>query len=742
MSIANKLENIYNSLENVREAMQELDPDIARKDVDTLADDIRTLFSAKRGFGVDVYKDVVPEESEEPGEPVEPGGIEQFVDASEEQEEDTKINIFSSVLGVSDIPFDTDVLDGIGELSGDMVTLDNGYVQVPLGPNAIITVDPERVEVKFKDPLVQSIVISNWGQNDKINLKQVRAITNLGSNFHNTAIETFNEFKWFDGLTSTGREYYFENCSSLKEITLPRAISLAQSPFVGCTSLEKLTLPDTLLNLGQDYTYSRGYIDGTKIEEIVIPSSVTKTNSQCFIDAPYLKKIVWGDNLPFPRQDSSNTDYKTASFGNCPNLETIENLPNVFQANVPTHFKGDVKLDFTEIYPKLVPVINNTWLGGNNSYFDETNFFDYAPNGIAEFTGITGTETEVTTNRMFQSNSEAGFTAKFPNWINYPCFRYFNGVGRIELSENTVSLEQTFAYSCDATEYLLPCTTPPSLSEYNELGKFVRIFVPEQAMSAYLADDIWSQHASHLRPIPDLSSVEFCTIPDIAPVPIDYTRVEYIRNYDDNGLINCFIGNIGYQLKQHSQILLDFSHERYASAEQDSECLFNSGLGNKDFYITIHSNDVYPAIYRFISNSNTVGLTLDQKWYFNSNVTGEEFGKRSTLKFSNKYVEYHGLVKKVDETTADSSDNISFLKYNDNYGLRGRKVHIYRLCIFEPIENCNDYNDPTQYQLVRDYIPVMRNSDGKFGLYERIVESGTFYSSTKSGAEFVGPKHE
>ena len=101
-------------------------------------------------------------------------------------------------------------------------------------------------------------------------------------------------------------------------------------------------------------------------------------------------------------------------------------------------------------------------------------------------------------------------------------------------------------------------------------------------------------------------------------------------------------------------------------------------------------------------------------------------------------MEYHGLVHQVDENTADSTQNLSLLRYNNNETI-GRQIKIYRLCIFEPIANAADYDDPANYEIVRDYIPVMRNSDEVFGLYERLTDN--FYSSTTS-YPFSGPDYE
>jgi hypothetical protein len=81
---------------------------------------------------------------------------------------------------------------------------------------------------------------------------------------------------------------------------------------------------------------------------------------------------------------------------------------------------------------------------------------------------------------------------------------------------------------------------------------------------------------------------------------------------------------------------------------------------------------------------------------------------------------------------------MTLFRYNNNLGMTSRQVKVYRLCIWEPITEFTDVDDPTQYELVRDYIPVMRNSDGVFGLYERLTDN--FYPSTATA--FSGPAYE
>lgn len=744
MSIATKLQTVYDGVEDVRDALKEIDINLGRGTIDTLGDDIRTLSAGGTGYGVKVYGDVRTEEEVEIEDP------DTHETSTETEYTYTRSLILDSVLAAQGDDLNTDVIDGIGELDGDMVDLPAGKVQIPLNTGVKLEVEASKVFVKFRDPIVEDIVLSHWGTDGKITLAQVRAITKLGTYFQNTAIKTFDELKWFDGLDYTHQKgtddsnYAFSRCSSLTSIKLPRVQSLGIAPFNGCTSLTHIELPDTLTDLGRTNAYQTGYFGGTLIEELIIPDSVTMLSTDAFRDMPELKRIIWGSNLPFPKQGDSG--YPLCQIINCPKLERIENLPDTFNTeNTRVSFSGDGVLDFSNILP-LLTQISDSQLENNHHIFGNTKAFDYAINGFVEFPKLVSNSSNKALMYCFESASEFGFTASFPNWTVNPSFQRFHRVGKIIMSDSVTSLGN-FAWNCEAEEIILPTTTPPTLSTTPSLIEQARIYVPSNALSSYLADASWSQVSSKIKAYIDPSTAQFCSIPSVAPVPSDYTKVDYISNIDGDGNKNCQISNMGYTPKRYSQYLFDLAHKhvRDVSYTESLSVLFGSGSGNaNDLCIVLDSRDICPRIYRPRSSNeqtrpNPMGITLHQWWSFNSNVTGEKFGQRSTLKLSYKWIEYHGLRHQVDENTGDASENFSLLRYNNNEQI-GRQVKIYRFCIFEPVANAADYDDPANYEIVRDYIPAMRNSDGVYGLYERLTD--TFYPSTRSDSPFSGPAYE
>lgn len=89
-----------------------------------------------------------------------------------------------------------------------------------------IVYDPNALYIEFADDAVQAICATNWGDGTGISRAQAAAVTNInldGAFTNNTTITSFDEFKYFTGVTTLGTQ-----------------------AFLGTTALEYLTLPSTI----------------------------------------------------------------------------------------------------------------------------------------------------------------------------------------------------------------------------------------------------------------------------------------------------------------------------------------------------------------------------------------------------------------------------------------------------------------------------------------------------------------
>ena len=99
--------------------------------------------------------------------------------------------------------------------------------------------------IQFTDPAVEAICLANWDTNGSgyLNKEEAKTVTSLGTVFKgNTEITSFNEFKYFTGITSLG-DAYFSGCTSLQYLTVPANVTiLGWKCFERCSALKELVL--------------------------------------------------------------------------------------------------------------------------------------------------------------------------------------------------------------------------------------------------------------------------------------------------------------------------------------------------------------------------------------------------------------------------------------------------------------------------------------------------------------------
>lgn len=164
--------------------------------------------------------------------------------------------------------------------------------------------------ITFADPAVLEIILNNtsWSS-DGIGLtyEDAAAVSTIGTTFMESAIESFDEFEHFTGVTAI-EKCAFANCSNLTSIKFPPSLttikagtsssstspdrgafhrcsaltsvtfnegleSLNQYAFYGCSALTNVVLPSTLTTLGRGVFYAC-----SSLGSMVIPEGVESTN--------------------------------------------------------------------------------------------------------------------------------------------------------------------------------------------------------------------------------------------------------------------------------------------------------------------------------------------------------------------------------------------------------------------------------------------------------------------------------
>lgn len=131
--------------------------------------------------------------------------------------------------------------------------------------------EEETTFIQFADATTKSICIGKWDENGDGEISQYEAklVTSVSSYFNGTNITSFDELKYFTGVTEISNSA-FSNCKNLTSIILPDGVnSIGSYAFQNCSALKDITLPEGLTSIGT-YAFS-----GTSLMEMTLPSTLT-----------------------------------------------------------------------------------------------------------------------------------------------------------------------------------------------------------------------------------------------------------------------------------------------------------------------------------------------------------------------------------------------------------------------------------------------------------------------------------
>lgn len=107
--------------------------------------------------------------------------------------------------------------------------------------------------IDFADPQVKTICVEKWdtSKDGKLSKKEAAAVTSLGTAFKGTDITSFNELKYFTGLTKIDN-WAFGNCTNLLFVILPEQVTeIGMNAFTNCTALTAMTIPALVATIGE-----------------------------------------------------------------------------------------------------------------------------------------------------------------------------------------------------------------------------------------------------------------------------------------------------------------------------------------------------------------------------------------------------------------------------------------------------------------------------------------------------------
>ena len=140
--------------------------------------------------------------------------------------------------------------------------------------------------IEFADANVKAICLDNWDTNNngELSYAEAAAVTDLGEVFKgNKTITSFNELKYFTGLTSINKMAFY-NCTSLTSIIIPCSVtSIGDGAFYKCDGLINLTTPNSLTSIGK-----KAFDECFCLASITIPNGVTSIGDYAFSNCYFL----------------------------------------------------------------------------------------------------------------------------------------------------------------------------------------------------------------------------------------------------------------------------------------------------------------------------------------------------------------------------------------------------------------------------------------------------------------------
>jgi hypothetical protein len=210
--------------------------------------------------------------------------------------------------------------------NGNVVSYNANHSFVVTGESLLIAHFVLEGNIVFADDNVKAICVSNWDTDDDGELSYIEAasvttlsVVNVGEIFRSNAdITSFDELKYFVGLTSIGNNAFFY-CSNLIALpTLPSTItSIGNSAFSICQKMKGLlTLPNAITSIGNSAFSSCSGLMGP----LTLPNSITSIGNSAFSGC---SGLIGPLTLP-----NSLTSLGASAFSSCRGLIGSVTIPN------------------------------------------------------------------------------------------------------------------------------------------------------------------------------------------------------------------------------------------------------------------------------------------------------------------------------------------------------------------------------------------------------------------------------
>ena len=328
--------------------------------------------------------------------------------------------------------------------------------------------------IDFADPNVLQVLLDAGYDTDadgKISIEEAAAVTDINNVFaNNNNITTFNEFKYFTGITDTTKmSYIFWGCKNLREITLPESITHIRRAFFYNTVITELTIPKNVVYANEIFE------NCNTIKKVIIETNYNWTNDafawssiEQYVLSPNVTNYIEKDRCIYSSDGSTFIG-----------IPAKANLPSSWADGVTSLSKYCFyrnNLIDSIVIPESTVVIN----GFQKASIRKVRIDSVFTNVQMPFADSVVKIVDITKN----------------NTITPSLFSYARQLKTLLLTENNV--------------YPLSGAFGNNPIAWNSGGY---IYVPDDLVDSYKAADNWSTYANQIKPINVVD-----TLPDISTV--------------------------------------------------------------------------------------------------------------------------------------------------------------------------------------------------------------------------------
>lgn len=367
------------------------------------------------------------------------------------------------------------------------------------------------VPIIFADLTTKKICVERWDMNrdGELSVTEAKMVSSLGQVFKESNISSFDEFKYFKGITTIEKQAFL--ASKIKSIVFPESItSVEMEAFLYCTLLSSLSLNEGLTTIG-DYAFQTCY----SLQNVVFPESLQRLGMLSF-SATALSVISIPDGL---------TSFGEGVFSNCTSLREFRGIntssdhrclivDGVLVAFAPYSLTS---YDFPDTISKVTwGVFNSCTSLIKVSFSKKTTIFDGGFSDCSSLQSISfeGKGEGLETVPTFQNCqaltvidiSKATKIKEIPQRFLYRCANI--GEITIPVSVETIN-PQAFLYCSSLKTVICQPTTPPILLSiysgqpdvFSYTNNNLSIYVPASSLEEYKNAYTWQPYANRIKPI-------------------------------------------------------------------------------------------------------------------------------------------------------------------------------------------------------------------------------------------------